>query len=95
MMFRPGILAIWLQINARKASPLARRLGRTVFRTVTGWKRSANRYMSAFSFTELHVLDPRALDLPPLKSDVCKQGPSRKVKTPQPRGKKRAHCADV
>lgn len=44
--------------------------------------------MSAFSFTELHVLDQRAFDLPLLKSNVCKQGQSRKVKTPQPRGEK-------
>lgn len=79
---------------------LARRLGETIFWVTRScccnWADVKRKpvYVSIF-IHRASCVGSESVWPPLFKSNVCKQGPSRKVKTPQPRGKKSPLCRCV
>lgn len=94
--FRPGIPAIWLHSNAWKLCP-RQASWRTIFLVTRScccnWADVKHKpvYVSIF-IHRASCVGSESVWPPLLKSNVCKQGPSRKVKTSQPRGKKSPLC---
>lgn len=94
--FRPGIPAIWLHSNAWKLCP-CQASWRTIFLVTRScccnWADVKHKpvYVSIF-IHRASCVGSESVWPPLLKSNVCKQGPSRKVKTSQPREKKSPLC---